>query len=210
MLAKDVVTVNLWAELLALSIIAREAAVAMGNVDATVGGTLEGTEHAGAGGGAGQANVQVCPESARSSINIFNIEVFTVGFNLTLVCLVKVELFQEPSGQKQSSAVGCSIVGEADLDTVPGQLVGVGSTHHHVTLDARIHNLGNNVLVCEAYNHAVLGGVVLVLVLEDQALPGIVVGNTLSPPLEFDLISLEVCLVLYNFDESHFYLIWSR
>lgn len=90
------------------------------------------------------------------------------------------------------------------LDSVLGQLMGVGGAHDLVALDARVGDLAGDVLVAQTHNQAVLGGVVLVLVLERQAPTGVVVGASLATPLELDLVPLEVLLVLHDLDEAHF------
>ena len=56
--------------------------------------------------------------------------------------------------------------------------------------------LRDDVLVREAHNHAVLGRVVLVLILDHQETPGLVVGLPLASALEPDLVALEVRLTL--------------
>ncbi len=80
----------------------------------------------------------------------------------------------------------------------------------------QIFHLGSNVLVGEANNKTVLGGIVLVLVLNNQAkenerscpytklvpLAGIVVRLALTAPAELDLEALEVHVVLNNLDET--------
>ena len=57
-------------------------------------------------------------------------------------------------------------------------------------------------LVGDADNQTVLGGVVLVFVLDAEALAGEVVSFALSSPLELGLVSLEVSLVLLHLDEG--------
>lgn len=51
---------------------------------------------------------------------------------------------------------------------------------------------GTYIAVGEAYNQAVLGGIVLVLGLGDQALTGVVVGFTLLSTAVFGLVPREV------------------
>jgi len=82
--------------------------------------------------------------------------------------------------------------------------VSICSAHNLVTLDTSICNLTDNVLVGEAYNQTVFGCVVLVLVLEGETLAGIVICLALAPPAEFNLVPLEVLLVLNNLDKRHF------
>ena len=105
------------------------------------------------------------------------------------------------SGKEESGAVGCGVVSQTNLDAILGQLVAVGSSQHTVSLQPGVGNLAADVLVRNADNHAVLGGVVLVFGLHDEALAGIVVGLTLTTPTELDLESLEVSLALYYFNE---------
>jgi len=74
-------------------------------------------------------------------------------------------------------------------DAVLLQLVGVGSGHDHIALDGGVHDLAGDVPVGEAHHQAVLVGVVLVLVLADQAEAGPVVRLTLTATAVLDLCS---------------------
>jgi len=67
----------------------------------------------------------------------------------------------------------------------------------------RGEDLACDVLVGEADDEAVLGGLVLILVLDDEPSSGIVVSLALSSSFELDLVALEVRLVLHNLNESH-------
>ena len=79
----------------------------------------------------------------------------------------------------------------------------VRSTDDDVSLDPGVGDLAADVGVGAAHDHPVLGGVVLVLVLDDKTLASIVVGSSLPPPAELDLVPLEVGLVLDNFNKGH-------
>ena len=79
----------------------------------------------------------------------------------------------------------------------------VRSADDDVPLEPGVSDLAGDVGVGAADNQPVLGGVVFVLVLDDQTLAGVVVGSSLSPPAELDLIPLEVGLILDNLDERH-------
>ena len=105
------------------------------------------------------------------------------------------------SGKEKSGAVSCGVVGKTNLDAILGQLVAVGSSQHTVSLQPGVGNLAADILVGNSDDHAVLGGVVLVLGLNDETLAGIVVGLTLTTPAELDLEPLEVSLALNYFDE---------
>ena len=80
----------------------------------------------------------------------------------------------------------------------------VGGADHDVPLEPGVGDLAADVGVGAAHDHPVLGGVVLVLVLDDQTLASIVVGSSLPPPAELDLVPLEVGLILNNLNERHF------
>lgn len=65
-----------------------------------------------------------------------------------------------------------------------------------------VRDLTADVLVRDADDQTVLLGIVLVLVLNDQALPGKVVGFTLAPSLELYLEASEVRAVLLDLLEN--------
>ena len=72
-----------------------------------------------------------------------------------------------------------------------------------VSLEPGVGNLAGDVGVGATDDQPVLGGVVLVLVLDDKTLAGEVVSSSLAPPAELDLVPLEVGLILDNLDERH-------
>ena len=78
--------------------------------------------------------------------------------------------------------------------------MGVGSTDDDVSLQPSVSDLAADVSVRDTDDHAVLGSVVFVLGLDDQTLPGIVVGLALAAPAELDLEPLEVSLVFDDFN----------
>lgn len=203
MLAEDVGTVDISAELAFLLVVTREAFFAVGNIETSVGSTLHGAKNFGSGGGTGKSNVKTGTESTRSFIVVFNHAVLTVDVGDTLVSGVQVHLFENPSCQKKTSAVGSGIVGQTNFNSIAGELVTVGGSNNPVSFKPGIGNLTTDILVGGSHDHAVLGGIVLVLVLDDQALPGKVVSFTLAPPPELNLETLEVSLALDNLDERH-------
>lgn len=70
-----------------------------------------------------------------------------------------------------------------------------------VALDLCVDDLANDVRVGETNDKAILGRVILVLVLNDQALASIVVSLALASAAVLDLVALEVGLVLDSLDE---------
>lgn len=72
-----------------------------------------------------------------------------------------------------------------------------------ISLDSGVRYLACDVLVGKADDQPVLGGIVLVFVLNNQLLAGEVISLGFSPPPELDLKPLEVGLILDNFDKPH-------
>merc|ERR1719328_68421 len=189
-LAEDVLAVDVGVELAVVAVLlveAGETLAGVGDVHAGVHGALHGSEHLGAGGGTGETDVEAGVESRLVAL-VLNQKVVAVNLKLAGVQLVQLVLVQQPPAEQQTGAV----VG------------GVGGAHHLVALQVGVGDLTCDVLVGDPDNHAVLGGVILVLVLDDKTFAGIVVGLALAAPPELDLEPLEVSLVLDNFDEDHF------
>ena len=179
----NVVLESVGVKLLGLDVVTGETALGVGDEDTTVGGTLHGSEDTVTGGGADKTNIKEGLEGAALAIvglDGLSERVLTSGLLDTLELLIKTELLEDTAGKEQTGSVGSSPVGQTLVNAVAGELVGVGSGEDLVTGDLGVDNLGNDVTVGEANNHAVLGGVVLVLGLGDQALASIVVGLTLA------------------------------
>lgn len=151
-------------------------AIPVWDVQATIDGSLEGSEKLGTSGGSLETNVQETLEGSWLSVDILDVVLGTSGLLDSGVDAVQLELLQQTSGEQETGGVGGSVVGQTNLDTVSWQLVGVGVADAHVTLDAGVGDLACHVLVGEADDESVFWSVVLALVLDDQALAGIVVG----------------------------------
>ena len=107
------------------------------------------------------------------------------------------------------------------VNTVVGELLGARSGKDEVTLKAGVDNLDDDLLVCEADDQTVFGGVavylsrhthrdqlilpdvLLVLRLGYQPLAGIVVGLALTPTAVLDLETREVGVGFDSLDERH-------
>ena len=63
------------------------------------------------------------PEGAGSVVLVLHAEVVTVNLCGALVHLVEVELLEDPPGQQQPGAVGGGVVGQTNLDAIPGELM---------------------------------------------------------------------------------------
>ena len=106
-----------------------------------------------------------------------------------------------PAGQEKTSAVGGSIVGKADLESITREFMTVGSSQNTISFETSISDLTTDILVGSTDNHAVLGGIILILVLNDKALAGIVIGLAFTAPPELNLEALEVSLILHYLNE---------
>lgn len=189
---EDVVAEGVGIELLGLNVVTGEAAVGVGDEDTTVGGTLHGTEDTVTAGGTDKTDIKESLEGtalAITGLNGLGEGVLTVSLLDTLELLGKTKLGQSTAGQEQTGSVGGGPVGKTLVDTVALQLVGVGGSEDLVTGDLRVDDLGDDVAVGETDDHAVLGGVVLVLGLGDQALASIVVGLTLAATAVLSLVA---------------------
>jgi len=209
-LTEDVVTVNIGVGLDILTVLdgSGVASVRVRDVNTTVAHTLHGTEETGTSGGTGKTDIQQGAEG-RHIVLILDVEVLTqvdlilitrVG-DVTLVLQTKLGV--DTTGQQQTGAVSGRVVGQTNLDSVTGELVRVGGSDANIVGQIGHEHLADDILVGGADYESVLGGLVLVLVLDDQTLTGVVIGLTFAATLELDLETLVVSLVLDNFDERH-------
>lgn len=190
--ADNVVAEGLGIELLRLDVETGEAVLRVGDEDTTVGGTLHGTEDTVTSGGTDKTNVEEGLEGTALAIvglNGLGELVLTVGLLDTSEVTVDTELLERTAGQQETSGVGGSPVGQTLGDTVALQLVRVSRGQDLVTRDLRVDDLSDDVAVGETDDHAVLGRIVLVLGLGDQALAGIVVGLTLTATTVLSLVA---------------------
>lgn len=190
----DVLAESLGIQLLGLDVVAGESLLGVGDEDTTVGSTLEGTEDTGTGGGTGKTNVEEGLEGAALAIiglSGLGEGELTVGLLNTDEGLVEAELAEDTAGDQETGSVGGGPVGQTVGDAVGLELVSVGSGEDLVTGDLRADDLHDDVLVGEADNQAVLGSIVLVLGLGDEALTGVVVGLSLTSSL---VLSLEATI----------------
>lgn len=189
---EDVVSEGVGIELLGLHVVTGESLLGVGDEDTTVGGTLHGTEDTGTGGGSLQTNIKEDLEGAALTIvglGGLSELVLTVSLLDTSEVLVEAELLESTAGDEETGSVGSGPVGETVLDTVGLELVSVGRDEDLVARDLRGHDLADDVLVGEADNQAVLGSIVLVLGLGDEALSGVVIGLALLAALVLSLVA---------------------
>jgi hypothetical protein len=189
---EDVLAEGLGVELLGLNVETGETLLGVGNVKTTVGGTLEGGEDTGTGRGAGQTDIKEDLEGAALlTVDLSGLGQGELAISLldTSEGVLDTELVDGTAGDEKTDGVGGGPVGKTVLNTVSLELVGVGGAEDLVTGDLGGDDLGDDVAVGEANNQAVLGGVVLVLGLGDQALAGVVIGLSRSSTAVLDLVA---------------------
>ena len=81
--------------------------------------------------------------------------------------------------------------------------VSIICTNYHISFYTGISNLTNDISVRYMNNHSVFRCVVLIFILDYPSFPSIVVSFALLPSSEFHSVSLEVGLVLDNFNKPH-------
>lgn len=203
-LAEDVVTVNLGRELARLTIVSWESLGAVWDLESAVDGSLHGTEHTSAGGGAGKTYIEVTSECTWLSIfGLYQIFV-TIDLIITFIDFIETEFVEDSPGEEETGAISGGVVRQPDLHSVSWEFMGICGTYDNVSFDLRVGYLASDVLVGETDDHPVFGSIIFVLILNGEAFAGIVVGSTFPPPLELNLESFKVGLVLYNFNKTHF------
>lgn len=207
----DVLAESLSIELLGLNVVTGETVLGVRDEETTVGGTLQGTEDTGTGGGTDKTDIEEDLEGAAGTLvglSSLGQGVFTVSLLNTLEGVVELELLEETASEKETSGVGSGPVGQTVLDSIALQFVGVSGGDNLVTGDFGVDNLGDDVAVGEAdlqmletiscmsselptYDKTVLASRVLVLGLGDQALTGVVVGLSLTTTAVLGLVATE-------------------
>ena len=185
--AEDLIAVLLRVVLLVLAAVAIEAGVLVRDVQTAVVRALQHREHARSRRRAAQTHVQVAAERTLLAQlrHVVRLLLALAGLHLAvhlLVALVHLrhaQLRQKTASHQQTRAVGSSVVRQTQLHSVAGELRRGSSAQNAVTDDLGRHDLGNHLVVGDAHHQAVLGGVVLVLGLDDQSLTSVVVGLSL-------------------------------
>ena len=101
---------------------------------------------------------------------------------------IKAKLLQDSTSNQETSRICSGPVGEAMLDTVAFEFMGIGCTEDLVAGNLGSDNLANNIAIGEADHEAVFRSVVFVLSLGDQTLASIVIGFTSTTTLILGLV----------------------
>lgn len=200
-LSEDELLVDGGIVLLLIGVVAGELLGVVGDIETSVGGTLEDTEDLGTEGGTGKTNIEVDTEGTAVLIELVNVEsalaegdrhdltsdlILLIVTN-TSVLLEETNLLEGTAAGKETGGVGSGVVLVAGLGTEALELLGVGGGEDVVTSDGGVDNLGDHLLAGDAGDKAVLGGIVLVLGVLHQALALVVVGETGAATAELHL-----------------------
>lgn len=130
--AEDVLAEGLGVELLGLDVVTGEAVLGVGNVETTVGGTLQGTEDTGTSGSTDKTDIQEDLEGAALlTVDLGGLSEaeLTVSLLNTLEGLVKLELLQGAAGEQETDSVGSGPVGETVLYRISMRIGAARRTH---------------------------------------------------------------------------------
>lgn len=186
-LSEDLVAVSLSVVGLLLAVVTVEADVTVGDIETSIVAALQHGEHTSSGGSTAETNIEVAAERTLLAdlSDVVGLLVTLAGLNLTIDLLVTLvhlshaELGQQTASAQETGAVSSGVVGETQLHSIAGELSGGGRADHAVTNDLGSDDLGNDLVVGDTGHESVLGGVVLVLGLDDQSLTSVVVGLSL-------------------------------
>ena len=195
---KDAFTVHVRIVLLRITVITRESLLGVGNVQTTVGGTLEGTKDTATRGGRLAAHIEEAAERSLVFIDFidvvsllvnFGLDHFAVNLGVSFVGLIETQLLEETTGHQETGAVGSGVVLQTNGQAVTRKFLGGGLAEDTVTIDQGIHNLADDLTIGESDHQSVLGRLVLVLVLADETLALTVVRDTFAATTELDLVA---------------------
>lgn len=172
----------------------------MRDEEATIGGTLKGTEDSGTGGGSLDTNIH---KSLEWSLVTFwlNISDFTVDLVGSFIVTIKLNLLEESSGEEETSGIMSRVVGETSGETVMLKFSGISSAHDMITSHGSIDDLSDDSSTGSSNDESVFLRVILVLSLADESSSGVEIGLTLSSSLWLNLHSLGVSFVFDDFNE---------
>lgn len=97
------------------SLVSGETAGGVRDVQATVDGSLEGSEDTCSGGGAVQTDVQEATESSGTIVQGLHVVLLASHLRAAGVQAVQTQLLQDTAGDQQTGAVGSGVVGQTSL-----------------------------------------------------------------------------------------------
>jgi len=188
--AEDVFAQGLGVKLFGFDVVSREAVFRMRNKDAAIGSTLHSTEDTGSGRRTSKANVKEAFEWTTIFTFVlrgFGELVLAISLFNTSKSISQIQFGESPTSNQEADAICGRPIGETMLDAVFLQLVTVSRAEDLVTGDLGGNDLTDDILIGEANDEAVFGGIVFVLGLGDETLASVVVGFTCTTTLVLGL-----------------------
>jgi hypothetical protein len=210
MSSEDTFAVHIGIVLLGITIVARESLFGVRDVQTSVGSTFECAKDTASGGGGFASYVKEGAEGALVLVDFvykvggfthFGFDNISINFGVAFVHIVKANLLEETTSTEESGAVGGGVVLKTDLESVAGELVRTGRGQDAISIDERVDNLANDLLVGETNDEAVFGRLVFVLGLAAETLALTVVGAAFATTAKFDLEAFVVRFGLGYFDK---------
>lgn len=210
--SEDTLTVHICVVLLSITVVSWETLLRVWDIKSTISSSLKCSEDTASSGSCTASNIKKSTEWALLVINLINVvgllsylSLYNLSINLSvsLINIIKANLLEKTSCYKKSGTVSCSVVLKTNLKSVTFKLSRVSCSKDTVTIDERVSNLANYVLVGETYNKTVLWRLVLVLCLDTKLLTLTVVGTSLTTTTKLNLVTAEVSLALLNLGELY-------
>jgi hypothetical protein len=161
MTTKDILFEDLRIQRLRFHIVSGEALFVMWDEDASVARALQGTENSAPCARASETNIEVRLEWAWCILIVKWLGQFKLPVRLCnpLVLISEAECSESTAGDKETSCVSGTPVGQAVVDAVAGKLFRGCSRKNKVSLQACVHNLDDDLLIREPNDQTVLGGI---------------------------------------------------
>jgi hypothetical protein len=208
-LAGNVLLEDFGIELLFFLIVSNKSRRLVRDIETSIDGSFQSGKNSRSSGGSSQTNIEESLKGIGSivqrggnKVSVF--VVFSLGdIFSSLVFVSQFEFGQGSSSEQETSGVSSRIVAETDGHSISRQFRRIGGGDDDVSSDLGVSQLANNSAVGKSNNESVFGGVVFVLVLGNQLSTSVVISLAFSSSSVFGLESLEVSLILSNFNESH-------
>ena len=157
----------------------RESSGVVGDVEASIAGTFEGTEDSGTGGGSLESDVKMSLERSPLALMFGDIIFSAISFSDTLVHTIHALLLEESPSKEKSGAVSRGVVGETGGEAEPSELKGISGAEGHVTGEGGVVNGADDSAVGDPDNESVFYGTVFIVVLNSQSFSLLVISFSL-------------------------------
>jgi len=131
-------------------VVAKEAFIAVRDIETSIDSSFHGSEDSVAGGGSNQANIKVSLEGTRTIFDGLNVEIFTVNLGLANILRGKAKFGEMATSKKKTSGIGSSVVSKTNWDSISRELRRVSRGNDNISSNASKDDLSDDVFVSEA------------------------------------------------------------